>query len=137
MKKTETILLNKMAEYITLNNIERNELSEKMASVLEKEAQLIQEIETFKVSITKIADVLFQEDFLTGDTEKDRFVKRAQEDKDYLASFVKRVCKSASVSVMGSPARVAVKNASESTDPIMRRAGLAGGGYGSVITDLD
>ena len=73
-------------------------------------------------ALHKVADALYDTDFLTDDYEKRTFLKKASEDPVYVVRFLEKVCNAADVASIGSPARVAAKPKEAEYDPVMARA---------------
>lgn len=93
-------LLQKTAEFTKVALREIGELKTKVASFeLEKQAK----DEKFARSLNKAAEALYSSDFLTDDSEKQDFVKRATEDPAFMAGVIEKVCNAADVAQMGSP----------------------------------
>lgn len=134
MKDKEQIFFTKVAEFININLNDRKQLLNKVAEYQTKKAAYEAKLAFYDEAISKIANVLLEEDFLTGSRECETFMKKAKEDPSFLASSIKKVCESAGISVMGKTARVAVKNTLEIDDPIMRRA-FGYSSSGSVLVD--
>ena len=76
--------------------------------------------EKYRVALQKTADALYDADFLTDETEKRMFLKKAAEDPIYIMRTLEKVCDAKDVAQIGKPARISVKtkNADDTFDPV-------------------
>lgn len=127
MKKTvqiETELLQKFAEFTTAVMRELADLRASKDYSLRKQAEQEEERERYLASVVKVADALHDSDFdfVTGDFNRQQFIKRAMQDPSYLARTLEKVCNAADVSLIGKPARVAATKSKAIIDPVYARA---------------
>ena len=120
----ERIFLQKFAEFTSLVVAEVNNLRAQVQSHLQKEASVETDKGQYKQAVTKVANALYNSDldFITGDFDHRKFIKRASEDPSYLARTFEKVCNAADVSLIGRPARVAAIKKQASFDPVYARA---------------
>lgn len=133
----EKEFLSKIAEFTTLAISEIGTLrksSEEKIHSLELEKQAHEDWkDTYEISLIKAAKSLYESDFITDESERKNFIKKAKEDPTYLAKVIEKVCNAADVSLIGKPARVAARSKEAEYDPVMARAfGL----NSSTVTDL-
>lgn len=126
-----TELLEKVAQFCKLAVSETRQLkselqlsksiNETLTEQLSKEAA---DTQNFRLAIREAADALYDTDFLTDESERYEFMKKAQTDPTYLANVLKRVCKSAEVTLIGRPAGMENKIDTRriQNDPVYRRA---------------
>ena len=75
------------------------------------------------MALKTAADALYDADFITDETERRNFLKKAREDSSYLARTLEKVCNAADVALIGKPARVANRQQKQADfDPIMAKA---------------
>lgn len=120
-QKDLNLLLCKVSQFVKVATREIDTLQDEVATLHQKEASENLRIEKYAESLKKAAQALYNSDFLTDDRERRQFLRKAAEDPSYLSSIIVKVCNAADVSLIGSPARVAVKKAEE-FDPIKARA---------------
>ena len=131
------IFLQKVAEFVKLAIDELDTRHERILE-MSKTAQLqSRKQEGYHTSLQKAAAALYDADFLTDEVERKRFLKRASEDPSYLSSVIVKVCNAADVTLIGSPARVAVRQKQgEEFDPVKARAfGYDYSGHASSALD--
>lgn len=117
------LFLQKVAQFVKLA-IE--DIESKQENVLEMKKQAAAEAqrwEGYNGSLKKAAQALYDADFITDEVERNRFLKKASENPSYLSSVIVKVCNAADVALIGSPARVAVRQKQgEEFDPVKARA---------------
>lgn len=120
----DKIFLQKIAQFTNIVLNELANLREQVNSNLQKEAGLDEQKEQYKVQVQKVAKALYDSDldFVTGDFDQRKFVKKAVEDPSYMASMFEKVCNAADVSLIGKPARVASVKKKAEYDPVYARA---------------
>lgn len=127
----DEIFLQKMANFV---NIATNEISSLKSQVNEKLQKEASDNSKYLASIKRAAQVLYDTDFITDDTERQKFMKQAAEDPSYVASVLEKVCNAADVSLIGKPARVAARSKKAEFDPVMARA--FGYSYNGEVNDI-
>lgn len=137
----EKEFLLKFAEFTKLVVSELKGLREQNSFFMKKQASADSEQERYQASLIKVANALYNSDleFVTGDFDRRKFIKRAMEDPSYLAKTLEKVCNAADVSLIGKPARVAAHNKVASYyDPVHARAlGYDKGSNNDSVFDLD
>lgn len=120
----EKLFLHKFAEFTSLVVSELNSLKSQLTEQLQKEASLNQARESYKQTVIKVANALYNSDleFITGDFDQRKFIKLACEDPSYLARTFEKVCNAADVSLIGKPARVAAIKKQAAYDPVYAQA---------------
>lgn len=98
------------------------ELEDELLDFKKKEAAEAIENQRYAAELKKLADALYDTDFLTDEFEKKNFLRKAAEDKIYVARFFGKVCEAADIAPIGRPARVAAKPKEAQYDPVMARA---------------
>ena len=115
-------LLQSMVRFIKLA-IDQTEQLEDTVVTLKKQAAVKElDQERYVLALRKVADALYDTDFLTDDTEKRVFVKKASEDPTYVVRFLEKVCNAADVASMGKPAKVRLPPKEAAYDPVMAKA---------------
>lgn len=134
------LFLKKVAQFI---KVATNELEQRHEQIVEMRKTAAAESlrkENYRVSLEKAAHALYDADFITDEMERKRFLRKAAEDPSYLSSVIVKVCHATDVALIGSPARVAVKQKQgEEFDPVKARAfgsDYTGGFTGAVLDDL-
>jgi len=118
----DTIFLTKVAEFIRLS-IESNKALQDRVYTQQKQAAIKDlDKEKYKVALNKAADALYDSDFLTDETEKRTFLRKAAEDPVYVVRTLEKVCEAADVAQIGRPARVAARPKEAEYDPVMEAA---------------
>lgn len=125
-------ILDKVAEFVKVAVVEtrclRDELQAKSSTnelLTRQLAKDAQEKAEYSRMLKQAADTLYETDFLTDESEKREFRKKAEKDPAYLANVLMKICKSADVALIGSPARVASSGnygKYDPNDPVARRA---------------
>lgn len=117
----EKMFLQKFAEFTSLVIAELNYLR---SQNLQKQASLNEGKASYKQAVVKVANALHNSDldYVTGDFDYQKFIKKASEDPTFLARTFEKVCNAADVSVMGKPARVAAIRKQAEFDPVYARA---------------
>jgi hypothetical protein len=125
---TDNKFLQNVASFVKLASSEIKSAEDKVAALEEellefkkKEAAEAIEKQRYVAELRKLADALYDTDFL-DDFEKKNFLRKAAEDKIYVARFFGKVCEAADVAQIGKPARVAAKPKEAQYDPVMARA---------------
>jgi hypothetical protein len=127
--QTDKLFLQKVAQFakISVSALERlddkvEDLETELLGYRKKEAQ--EDLKKVKLegSLEKAARALYDADFLTDETERRKFLKRAKEEPSYLVDVLIKVCNAADVALIGSPARVASKPKQAEYDPVAARA---------------
>lgn len=134
------LFLRKVAQFI---KVATNELETRKDQLVEMKKTAAAEAlrqEHYEYSLSKAAQALYDADFITDEVERKRFLRKAAEDPSYLSSVIVKVCNAADVALIGSPARVAVKQKQgEEFDPVKARAfgaDYTGGFAGPTLDDL-
>ena len=129
-----TLLLQKMAEFISISLDSNRELSNQILA--QKKAAMVEELnrEKYRVALHKAADALYDSDFLTDETERKTFLRKAAEDPVYVVRTLEKVCEAADVAQIGKPARVAARPKEAEYDPVMDAA-FGGSRTGSIIDE--
>jgi hypothetical protein len=132
-------LLVKFAEFTSAVMTELRDLRGKVEYHQTKVAQDCLETEQYQQAVIKVANALYDSDldFVTGDFDRRKFIKKAMEDKTYLAKTLEKVCNAADVSLIGKPARVAANKKVASNDPVYARAFGYSSNNSDFIIDLD
>mgnify|MGYP000966961232 CR=1 FL=1 len=135
----ETNLLLKFAEFTKLVLKEIRSLREENAFHMKKQASADEEKARYQESVIKVANALYNSDleFVTGDFDRRKFIKRAMEDPSYMARTLEKVCNAADVSLIGKPARVAANKKVANYDPVYVRAFGVSRDDNDTVTDLD
>jgi beta-phosphoglucomutase-like phosphatase (HAD superfamily) len=120
----EKNLLIKFAEFTKLAINELRQLKAERKALLQKEASAEEQNEKYYEAVTKVANALYNSDleFITGDFDRRKFIKRAIDDHTYLARTFEKVCNAADVALIGKPARVAANRKQAIYDPVYERA---------------
>ena len=114
--------LQKVAGFVKLAIGEIEELKDTVHELNKTAAVKIKKDEKNYTLLKKAADALYDLDFITDSMEREVFLKRAQENPIYLAEVIGKICKSSSVAMIGSPARVAVSSRYSEYDPVAAKA---------------
>ena len=138
-KKTievDTFFLQKFAEFTKVVLSELNSLRDKLNTQMKKEAQYDNSQEDYRESVMKIAEILHNSDydFIIGDSRQ-KFIKKASENPQYVAEAFGKVCEASGVSLIGRPARVAASRKVASYDPVYAKA--FGVNSNSAIQDIE
>jgi hypothetical protein len=115
--------LHQAASFIKLAIEVNEDLQDRLLNQIK--AATVQELnkEKYKMALNKVADVLYDSDFLSGEHEKRSFVKKAMEDPIYIIRTLEKVCAASDVAQIGKPARIAARpKTAESYDPVMEAA---------------
>src|SRR4051812_40311670 len=125
----DKLFLQKVAQFakISVSAIEKlddkvDNLESQLLGYRKKEAQEDLKKVRLEGTLEKAAKALYEADFLTDDTERKKFLKRAKEEPSYLVDVLIKVCNAADVALIGSPARVASKPKTAEYDPVAARA---------------
>jgi hypothetical protein len=116
------IFLQKVAGFVKLALDEIEELKDTVQELNKTAAVKNKRDEKSTLSLKKAADALYDLDFITDSIERETFMKKAQENPMYLADVIGKICKSSSVAMIGSPARVAVNSRYSENDPVAIKA---------------
>lgn len=115
----------KFAEFTRVVLGEIKSLREQVSYHMSKQASADATREEYQKAVMKVAEALYNSDldFVTGDFDRRKFIKRAMEDPSYIARTLEKVCNASDVSLIGKPARVAATNKKlASYDPVYHRA---------------
>jgi hypothetical protein len=115
-------LLEKVAGFIKLAINQTGELEADNLALRKKLACEAIDQEKYELALHKTADALYDSDFITDETEKKTFLRKAAEDPVYVVRFLEKVCEQADVAQMGKPARIKAVDKEASLDPVMMRA---------------
>jgi hypothetical protein len=135
------LLFKKVAQFIKVATNELHQRQEQVVELRKTAAVEARRKENFELSLHKAASALYDADFITDELERKRFLRKAAEDPSFLSSVIVKVCNAADVALIGSPARVAVRQQKqgEEFDPVKARAfgaDYAGGFVGPILDDL-
>lgn len=134
------LFLSKVAQFVKLAIDQLDTRQEEIVEMRKTAAAEVFRREAFQTSLEKAARALYNADFITDDLERKRFLKKATDDPSYLSSVIVKVCNAADVALIGSPARVAVRQKQgEEFDPVKARAfgaDYTGGFAGPALDDL-
>lgn len=132
------LFLRKVAQFVKLAVDELDARKEQVVELRKTAAYEARRQEDYLQSLRKAASALYDADFITDEVERKRFLKKAEQDPSYLSSVIVKVCNAADVALIGSPARVAVRQKQgEEYDPVKARAfGLDYTGASSTLDDL-
>lgn len=134
------LLFRKVAQFVKLATNELQQRQEQLVEMRKTAAAEALRQENYEYSLHKAAKALYEADFITDEVERKRFLRKAAEDPSYLSSVIVKVCNAADVALIGSPARVAVKQKQgEEFDPVKARAfgaDYTGGFSGTTLDDL-
>ena len=114
--------LSQVASFIKLAIDSNDELKEKLYHRIKQAAVEDLNKEKYRIALNKAADALYDSDFLTDETEKRMFLRKAAEDPVYVLRALEKVCEAADVAQIGRPARVANKVKQSEWDPVMEAA---------------
>lgn len=122
--EVDKVLLQKFAEFIDIALSEIKGLRNQVSYHLTKQAEQNTTLERYQESVIKVSNALYNSDldFVVGDFDRRKFIKRAMEDPSYLARTLEKVCNAADVTNIGKPARVAVNKQAAMNDPVYARA---------------
>lgn len=114
--------LTQVAQFVKLAIDNSEELTDKILN--QKKTAAVEELnkEKYRVALSKAADALYDSDFLTDETEKRTFLRKAAEDPVYVVRTLEKVCEAADVAQIGKPARVAARPKEAEYDPVMEAA---------------
>lgn len=89
-----------------------------------KQANDNTEHEEYIRSVMKVADALYASDleFVAGDFDRRKFIKRAAEDKKFLADTLVKVCQASDVASFGKPSKTTLAKSAQYHDPVYARA---------------
>jgi hypothetical protein len=120
----ETELLVKFAEFTKLILGEIRSLKNKEAYYIQKQASEELQEEKYYEAVSKVANALYNSDldFITGDFDRRKFIKRAMEDHTYVARTLEKVCNAADVGSIGKPASIKVAKNNAYNDPVYAKA---------------
>ena len=116
-------ILQLVTSFVKLAIDSNEELQDKLLA--QKKAAAIADLdkEKYRYALQKAADALYDTDFLTDETEKKTFLRKAAEDPIYVVRTLEKVCEAADVAQIGRPARVAARpNKEAEYDPVMAAA---------------
>lgn len=143
MQLTQTdlnLFLSKVAQFVKLAICQLETRQEQLVEMKKTAAAEAFRRESYQTSLEKAARALYDADFITDDLERKKFLRKAAEDPSYLSSVIVKVCNAADVALIGSTARVAVRQKQgEEFDPVKARAfgsDYAGGFAGPALDDL-
>ena len=116
-------LLQKVGQFVKLATSEIDAQQGRIVSLRKQAAVDARRHEEFGKSLSKAAQALYDADFITDEVERKQFLKKASEDPSYLSSVIVKVCNAADVALIGSPARVAMRQKQgEEFDPVKAKA---------------
>lgn len=143
MQLTQTdlnLFLSKVAQFVKLAIGQLETRQEQILEMKKTAAAEALRRETYQTSLEKAARALYDADFITDEVERKKFLRKAGEDPSYLSSVIVKVCNAADVALIGSTARVAVRQKQgEEFDPVKARAfgaDYTGGSVGLALDDL-
>jgi hypothetical protein len=113
----------KVAQYVEVVS-DRLDVQAQTLAGLQKEAHLreIREV-AYRQALKKAAQVLYETDFFSEEAERRKFLKEAAADPNVVVATLIKVCHAADVALIGTPARVALKNKQgEEFDPVKAKA---------------
>ena len=117
------LFLQKVGDFVKLAISELDNRQSQVLGLRKTAAVVAQKQEGYQFSLRKAAAALYDADFLTDEVERKQFLKKASEDPSYLSSVIVKVCNAADVALIGSTARVAVRQKQgEEFDPVKARA---------------
>ena len=114
--------LQQVTQFIKLAIDQSEQLQEDVLELRKKSAAEYLDQERYELALRKVADALYDTDFLTDDTEKRTFLKKAKEDPIYVVRFLEKVCEAADIAQIGKPAKVAAAPKEALFDPVMAKA---------------
>lgn len=118
-------ILNKTAEYVkqAVSEVSSLRSENHQLQYQVKQAQEVREQfdSSMESMIKKIADTLYDTDFITDKYAYQDFIKKANQNPQYLANIFTRVCDSKDVGTMGMSSNVKVASHDDS-DPIYNRS---------------
>lgn len=132
MTQTDRIFLQKVAQFATIVIKELRDLRQQVKAGMQKEAAEQEDQFRYEVALKKAAKVLYDTDFITDESERQKFLKLAAEDPSYVVGVLEKVCNAADVSLIGKPARVAA-NTKAAHDPVYARAFGKTAGYNEIL----
>jgi hypothetical protein len=121
--------LNQVAQFIKIAIDKEAKLEEQILQ--QKKAALVEELnkEKYRIALNKVADVLYDSDYLVSENERKQFIKKSNEDPVYVIRTLEKVCNSNDVSFLGKAARVSNKVRTAGEDPVYDAAfGMVSGG---------
>lgn len=118
------LFLQKVAQFVEVATDELDTRQERVVELRKAASLEARRWDAYKESLNKTAQALYDADFITDEVERKRFLKKASEDPSYLSSVIVKVCNAADVALIGSPARVAMRQQKqgEEFDPVKARA---------------
>ena len=122
MSNNITNLLPKVATFIKMAIDETERLEDNILELRKQAAADALNKERYEYALRKVADALYDTDFLTDEHEKRAFLRKAAEDPVYVVRFLEKVCEAADIAPIGKPARVASKPKEAEYDPVMAKA---------------
>lgn len=118
-----SLLTEKVAQFVKLATHELHIQQDRVVEFKKQAAAEARRQEGYQQSLQKAARALYDADFITDEMERRKFLRKAAEDPSYLSSVIVKVCNAADVALIGSPARVAVRQKQgEEFDPVKARA---------------
>jgi 5-hydroxyisourate hydrolase-like protein (transthyretin family) len=134
------LFFSKVAQFVKVAIAQLETRQEQLVEMKKTAAAEAFRRETYQTSLEKAARALYDADFITDDMERKKFLRKAAEDPSYLSSVIVKVCNAADVALIGSTARVAVRQKQgEEYDPVKARAfgsDYQGGFAGNHLDDL-
>lgn len=134
---TLRLLCSKVAEYVEVVQDHLHKQAGELTA-LQDEAWRRESGElAYRQQLKKAAQVLYDTDFFTEDLERKKFLKEAAADPMVVVATLIKVCHAADVALIGTPARVALKNKQgDEFDPVKARAfGLEYSGLGEAVLE--
>lgn len=120
----DPVFLQKFAEFTKLVMNRISALEEQVSYHQLKQANVNTEQEKYVQSVIKVADALYDSDleFVAGDFDRRKFIKRAVEDKSFLAQTLVKVCQASDVASFGKPSKTTITKKASYYDPVYARA---------------
>jgi len=134
------LFLSKVAQFVKVAIAQLDTRQEQLLEMKKTAAAEAFRREAYTSSLEKAAHALYDADFITDETERKKFLRKAAEDPSYLSSVIVKVCNAADVALVGTTARVAVRQKQgEEFDPVKARAfgaDYTGSFSGATLDDL-
>jgi hypothetical protein len=120
----DSVFLQKFAEFTKLVMNRISALEDQVSYHQLKQANVNDEHERYVQSVIKVADALYSSDleFVAEDFDRRKFIKRASEDKAFLAQTLIKVCQASDVASFGKPSKTTITKRAASYDPVYARA---------------
>lgn len=116
--------LQKFAEFTKLVMNRISALEEQVSYHQLKQANDNSDHEQYVQSVIKVADALYDSDleFVAGDFDRRKFIKRASNDTAFLAQTLVKVCQASDVASFGKPSKTTLAKKASYHDPVYARA---------------